>query len=137
MSRRGRDEGLLAREDIGYGQARPYEFNYGPGMVEPRERRFGRDGARRAPEPPPPGYGPYHQRLQRRRRPDRWIRADVEERLFHDSWVDADAITVDVTDGIVTLMGMLPNVDEIRGAIEDAERTDGVRGVRNRLEVRP
>jgi hypothetical protein len=81
------------------------------------------------------GYGPYYDRLQRRRRSDDEIRADVEEALFYDTWVDADRIAVEVEEGIVTLTGTLPNFDEVRFATDDAWDVDGVRGVRSDFEV--
>src|SRR5690606_13097933 len=81
------------------------------------------------------GYGPYYERLQRQRRSDEEIRADVEEALFYDTWVDADRIEVSVENGIVTLRGTLPNYDEIRYATDDAWDVDGVRGVRTELKV--
>lgn len=81
------------------------------------------------------GYGPYYDRLRRRRRSDEEIRADVEDALFYDTWVDADRITVEVEEGIVTLRGTLPNFDEVRFATDDAWDVDGVRGVRIELEV--
>jgi hypothetical protein len=83
------------------------------------------------------GYGPYHHRLRRRRRSDEEIRADVEEALFYDTWVDADRIQVEVEDGVVTLRGTLASFDEIRYATDDAWDVDGVRGVRTELEVEP
>ncbi|HEX7119679.1 MAG TPA: BON domain-containing protein [Longimicrobiales bacterium] len=144
MRRRGRDEqrerpsrgrpdsSLVTREDIGYGPARPYEFGFGPGMREPREKRTGR---RREPPPPQPGQGPYRGRLLRRRRPDHWIRADVEQALFQDTWIDADRILVEVDDGVVTLTGMLPDPAEIPRALRDAKGVPGVRDLKNRLEV--
>jgi hypothetical protein len=82
------------------------------------------------------GLGPYYQRLLNRRRPDGELKEEVEEALFYDSWVDAEAITVDVDDGVVTLRGELPNYEEIRYAIDDAWDVDGVRGVRAELQVR-
>ncbi|MFW6078401.1 MAG: BON domain-containing protein, partial [Gemmatimonadota bacterium] len=81
------------------------------------------------------GYGPYHDRLRRRRRDDGEIREDVEEALFYDTWVDADAIAVDVDEGVVTLRGTLPSYDEVRYATDDAWDVDGVRGVRSALRV--
>ncbi|HEX6939788.1 MAG TPA: BON domain-containing protein [Longimicrobiales bacterium] len=120
----------MTREDIGYGPARPYEFGYGPGMPAPREQRT----RPRQPTPPRPGQGPYHDRLKRRRRPDLWIRADVEQALFYDTWVNADRILVEVEDGVVTLTGTLPDRAEIRRACRDAAGVAGVRDVRNRLE---
>ncbi|HEX6939533.1 MAG TPA: BON domain-containing protein [Longimicrobiales bacterium] len=127
--------------------ARP---RYAPRMagVPPRARRpagpVGR-GFETRPEPGRPygetqgparyGYGPYHHRLRRRRRSDEQIRADVEETLFYDTWVDADRIQVEVEDGVVTLRGTLPSFDEIRYATDDAWDVDGVRGVRTELTV--
>jgi len=81
------------------------------------------------------GLGPYHERLRRRRRSDDDLRVDVEEALFYDTWVDADAITVEVHDGIVTLRGELPSYDEIRFATDDAWDVEGVLGVRTELRV--
>ena len=81
------------------------------------------------------GLGPYHQRLRKRTRPDAEIRHDVEEALFYDTWVDAEAIEVDVRDAVVTLRGALPDYDEVRFATDDAWDVDGVRGVRCELTV--
>ncbi|MDP9348850.1 MAG: BON domain-containing protein, partial [Gemmatimonadota bacterium] len=82
------------------------------------------------------GLGPYYERLRRRTRPDAELREEVEEALFFDTWVDADAVTVEVKDGIVTLRGELPDYDEIRYATDDAWDVDGVRGVHSELTVR-
>lgn len=81
------------------------------------------------------GLGPYHTRLRRRRRPDEDLRSNVEEALFYDTWVDADAITVEVSDGVVTLRGELPSYEEIRFATDDAWDVEGVLGVRTELRV--
>ena len=80
--------------------------------------------------------GPYHERLRNLKRPDEEIREDVEEALFYDTWVDAEAISVEVQDGVVTLRGDLPSYEEIRYATDDAWDVDGVRGVRSELSVR-
>jgi hypothetical protein len=81
------------------------------------------------------GLGPYYRRLEQRRRPDDEVRKEVEEALFFDTWVDAEAIRVEVSDGVVTLRGSLPDHDEIRYATDDAWDVDGVRGVRTELRV--
>jgi BON domain len=81
------------------------------------------------------GLGPYYRRLEQRRRPDDEVRKEVEEALFYDTWVDAEAISVDVSDGVVILRGSLPDHDEIRYATDDAWDVDGVRGVRTELRV--
>ena len=83
------------------------------------------------------GLGPYHQRLRTRRRPDDEVRKDVEDALFYDTWVDAEAITVEVKDGVVTLKGELPDYHEVRYATDDAWDVDGVRGVHCQLTVNP
>jgi hypothetical protein len=83
------------------------------------------------------GYGPYFERLRRQRRSDEEIRADVEDAIFYDTWVDADQVEIEVEDGIVTLRGTLPNFDEVRFATDDAWDVDGVRGVRSEFDVRP
>lgn len=82
------------------------------------------------------GLGPYHERLRKRRRPDAELREEVDEALFYDTWVDAEAITVEVKDGVVTLRGELPSYEEIRYATDDAWDVDGVVGVRSELTVR-
>jgi hypothetical protein len=81
------------------------------------------------------GLGPYHQRLRKRQRPDAEVKTDVEDALFFDTWVDAEAITVEVSGGVVTLRGELPDYDEVRYATDDAWDVDGVRGVRSELRV--
>lgn len=133
MQKRRWDEEILTREDIGYGPGRPYE-EFGPRLSLPRERRRPPRRERR-PALPAAGQGPYAGRLLRRRRPDRWIQAEVEEAIFFDTWVDADRITIDVADGVVTLTGTLADEREAHEAVEDAYQVVGVRGVRNRLEV--
>lgn len=82
------------------------------------------------------GLGPYHERLRTRRRDDAELREEIEEALFFDTWVDAEAISVEVKEGIVTLRGSLPSYDEVRYATDDAWDVDGVRGVRSELTVR-
>jgi hypothetical protein len=81
------------------------------------------------------GLGPYHRRLEQRRRPDDELKHDVEEALFYDTWVDAEAISVEVRDGVVSLRGALPDHDEVRYATDDAWDVEGVRGVRCELRV--
>jgi osmotically-inducible protein OsmY len=82
------------------------------------------------------GLGPYHERLRRKRRDDAELKEDVEDALFYDTWVDAEAIAVEVQDGVVTLSGALPSYEEIRYATDDAWDVDGVIGVRSELKLR-
>lgn len=81
------------------------------------------------------GLGPYHHRLRTRRRPDDEVKKDVADALFYDTWVDAEAITVEVKDGVVTLCGELPDYHEVRYATDDTWDVDGVRGVHSELTV--
>lgn len=82
------------------------------------------------------GLGPYYHRLLERQRPDDELKEEVEEALFYDSWVDAEAISVEVSNGVVTLKGELPSFEEIRYAVDDAWDVDGVRGVQSLLSLR-
>jgi hypothetical protein len=79
--------------------------------------------------------GPYAHRLDTLRRNDGEVRAEVEEALFYDTWVDAQRIAVDVEDGVVTLRGTLPSYEEVRYATDDAWEVAGVRGVKSELTV--
>ena len=120
------------------------DFRHGPGpSYDGGFRGSSYDGGFRGPEmgddgmygPARYGLGPYHQRLRKRQRPDAELKTDVEDALFYDTWVDAEAITVEVSNGVVTLRGELPDFDEIRYATDDAWDVDGVRGVRSELRV--
>lgn len=122
---------ILTREDIGYGPARQYESVGGQGSATIRERR----GAGRVEVERVASLGPYQKRLQRRKRPDHWIQAEIEENLFLDTWIDADKITVEVSDGVATLMGTMASRDEIDRALNDSRRVPGLARLRNRLEV--
>jgi hypothetical protein len=79
--------------------------------------------------------GPYRDRLQRRHRTDEELQREVEDALFFDTWVDADAITVKVADGVVHLTGTLVSYEEVRYATDDTWEIDGVRGVLVELDV--
>jgi hypothetical protein len=81
------------------------------------------------------GPGPYEERVRTRRYDDTEIRHAVDEALFHDTWVDADRITIEVDRGIVTLRGALRSYEELRYACDDAWDVPGVRGVRSELTV--
>lgn len=61
----------------------------------------------------------------------------VRESLYGDTWVDADRIDVEVSDGVVTLTGKVSDFMEARYAWDDAWETPGVRGVLNQLTVNP
>lgn len=114
---RGGHEGPEFRDEGGYGAEVP---EYGIAMYGPE--RY--------------GLGPYHERLRRHRRDDGELRDEVREALFYDTWIDAEAIEVEVKDGVVTLTGDLPSYEEIRYATDDAWDVDGVVGVRSELKLR-
>lgn len=107
----------------------------GGGEAGPRPRGEGAPWGETMNGPARYGLGPYHRRLEQRRRPDDEVKHDVEEALFYDTWVDAEAITVEVRDGVVFLRGELPDHDEVRYATDDAWDVEGVRGVRCELRV--
>jgi hypothetical protein len=68
--------------------------------------------------------------------PDEQVERAVRARMYQDGWLDADAIQVDVRQGVVTLRGEVGDFMEARYAWDDAWETDGVRGVVNNLTVR-
>jgi hypothetical protein len=80
--------------------------------------------------------GPYRARIQAVERSDEEIEREVREALFHDTWVDAQSVAVEVSDGHVTLRGELPSAHEIRFARDDAWSVPGVREVICELTVR-
>jgi hypothetical protein len=140
----------FATRDAGWKVGRPVRNLGGADADYAREYRNTRRGSGEAPAPDPRresgagglygpmryGFGPYYQRLLERRRPDDELKEEVEEALFYDSWVDAEAISVEVSDGVVTLKGELPSFEEIRYAVDDAWDVDGVRGVQSLLSLR-
>jgi hyperosmotically inducible protein len=67
---------------------------------------------------------------------DAAISANVKTRLAADPEVKALNIDVDTLEGIVTLFGMVNSESERLEAERLARRTDGVKGVRNQLQVR-
>ncbi|MBB4637573.1 BON domain-containing protein [Longimicrobium terrae] len=120
----------------GFGGARQ-EFSSGP-SYEPEMEFEDTDGEWQSGPlhgPARYGLGPYHQRLRSRTRPDAELKQEVEDALFYDTWVDAEAITVEVKDGVVTLTGELPDYQEVRYATDDAWDVEGVRGVHSELRV--
>lgn len=138
FGRGGYDRSYQQHPDPGWGDAGHWPG--GSGRGRPEEGTGGRSGweptyGEGIYGPSRYGLGPYHDRLRKRRRSDDELREEVEEALFYDTWVDAEAIAVDVTDGVVTLRGRLPSYEEIRFATDDAWDVDGVVGVRSELTV--
>lgn len=141
-----------AREERGWGrdygeQARGYDAGYGRGRGGGRydagyaRQPFMPDAAyRRPPEYERPAHyedEPWSER-QRADRPldDDELRDAVRESLARDSYLDAEALQVQVADGVVTLTGQVDDFLEARYAWDDAWETPGVRGVVNHLTVR-
>lgn len=70
------------------------------------------------------------------RRSDERIREDVSEALTDDDNLDAADVDVRVSDGVVTLVGTVPDRQQKRRAYHDAENASGVRDVKNELQLR-
>jgi osmotically-inducible protein OsmY len=69
-------------------------------------------------------------------RKDEHIKKDVVDQLVWDGRVDASDVTVEVTEGCVTLKGSVPSSLSRSSAEKDASVVPGVRDVRNALSVR-
>jgi hyperosmotically inducible protein len=63
------------------------------------------------------------------------ITAKVKAKLIDDEMTKARNIDVDTIDGVVTLTGKVQSWSERSRAQQIAQGTDGVRGVKNNLEV--
>lgn len=68
-------------------------------------------------------------------RSDDKIRDDINDKLYHDSYVDASDIEVTVKDGDVTLSGTVDSRDTKRRAEDLAEGVTGVKDVSNNLKI--
>jgi hypothetical protein len=114
----GRDfESGLARRDFESGVTRRAETWSQPWRETRTGRHYGRG---------PKGY----------RRSDERIREDVSDRLMWDPDVDASEIEVMVSQGVVTLTGVVEDRSAKRAAEDIAEEVLGVDDVRNELKVR-
>jgi osmotically-inducible protein OsmY len=71
------------------------------------------------------------------RRSDRDLKQRILRELKWDSRVSWASINVEVTDGIVTLIGIVPSYVQKVAAQEAAHRVAGVLDVANDIEVRP
>ncbi len=69
-------------------------------------------------------------------RSDEKIRGDIDEKLYHDSFIDASDIEVKVTDGNVTLTGTVENRATKRRTEDIAEEVAGVKDVYNNLKIK-
>ncbi|MEO6682387.1 MAG: BON domain-containing protein [Ginsengibacter sp.] len=68
-------------------------------------------------------------------RSDEKLKDEIEEKLYHDSFVDATDIEVSVSDGEVTLSGTVDNRQTKRRAEDLAEDISGVKDVSNHLTI--
>jgi osmotically-inducible protein OsmY len=66
---------------------------------------------------------------------DAWITAATKLRLLADDRTPALDVNVDTRDGVVTLFGVVPSAEAKAAAEAEARKVDGVRQVRNELEV--
>ena len=66
---------------------------------------------------------------------DHAIKARVKTRLTADRFSNIVNVSVDVTNGVVTLAGEVPNEQVRRDAEAEARRVEGVRRVNNNLQV--
>jgi hypothetical protein len=67
---------------------------------------------------------------------DRDLQRAVRDSLNRDPWVDSQRISLDVSNGVVTLRGEVDDFMEARYVWDDAWETPGVHGVVNNLTVR-
>lgn len=66
---------------------------------------------------------------------DAWITSATKMRLLADRDTPATDINVDTRDGVVTLFGIVPTVAAKTAAAANARKVDGVKDVRNELQV--
>src|SRR4051812_1351406 len=65
------------------------------------------------------------------------LTAAIKARLFTEPGISALSITVDTTDGVVTLSGTVNSHEQVAKAIKVAMDTDGVQKVVSTLQVKP
>lgn len=122
---RGGDEGRYGERDYARAYGRGYEQDYDecgrPGPSGPHYR--GGEGPHRGRGPK--GYV----------RSDARIREDVCEALADDPYLDASNVELHVSDGEITLSGIVPDRHARRRAEDCIDRIAGVRHVRNDLRV--
>ena len=66
---------------------------------------------------------------------DEQIKAEVEQVLTDDSWLDASNIQVSVQGGVVTLTGTVDSRDSKRLAEDLVDEVSGVKDVQNNLQI--
>src|SRR5438045_8163697 len=68
---------------------------------------------------------------------DSWITAKTKVALMTSKGISSSAINVDTVDGVVTLHGKVNSTDEKAKAESEARNINGVKEVRNLLQVVP
>lgn len=68
---------------------------------------------------------------------DEEVREAVKDALIYDPRVDASNLDASVTNGIVTLGGIVDNIQAKNAAIQDARHTVGVVSVNSLIKIRP
>lgn len=127
---RGEDYGYRGRDDRG--EDRGFFERAGDEV----RSWFGDDEAQRRREMDEQRSGQYAGRGPKGyRRSDERIREDVNDRLTDDPYLDATNIEVTVSEGYVTLSGMVESRDDKRRAESLAESVTGVSDVSNQLRV--
>lgn len=83
--------------------------------------------------------GPAEEKAQQAGRflDDTAISMKIKSALAQDKAVSALAVNIDTKDGYVTLKGDVPNEEAARAAIRHASQTEGVRGVKSELVIKP
>jgi osmotically-inducible protein OsmY len=71
------------------------------------------------------------------RKEDEQIKQDIQASLAWDSRLDASSINIAVDNGVVTLSGEVDTFARKWAAAEDSRRVQGVRDLRNDIQVRP
>ncbi len=69
--------------------------------------------------------------------PDAWVTAKIQSKYFMDDEVKGRNINVDTKDGVVTLAGTVETEAQRAQAEAIARNTDGVKDVREQLQVQP
>jgi hyperosmotically inducible periplasmic protein len=68
---------------------------------------------------------------------DSWLTAKTKVALFKDDRVKSSRISVDTEQGVVTLRGQVGSADAKEAATEVARGVQGVKDVRNELQIAP
>lgn len=107
-------------------------YNAGPYNAPPQWARRERGGYWRQYETHSPyaGRGPKDYR-----RSDDRVREEICDCMTDDPMLDASEISVQVSEGVVTLSGMVSSREQKRRAEDVAERISGVKDVTNQLRV--